>query len=138
MDGIACFEREGAGEAPAVARRLSIERLARGGEERQLVCAACGHLITTRAEAIAVAGRHEHIETNPAGFVYHFGCFARAPGCRPDGVPSKQATWFAGYFWYVQRCGACGEHLGWLFFADASEFYGLVLARLVERDADTR
>jgi len=49
-----------------------------------------------------------------------------------EGVLSRQAKWFPGYWWYVQLCGGCGAHLGWLFFADAAEFYGLVIDRLVE------
>jgi hypothetical protein len=68
--------------------------------------------------------------------VHRFGCFAAAPGCRPSGVPSRQATWFAGHWWYIQVCGGCGVHLGWLFFSDgASEFYGLVVEALREIDA---
>ncbi|HEX2573790.1 MAG TPA: cereblon family protein [Polyangia bacterium] len=102
------------------------------GPERQLVCAACGQPITTSEARISVGGSHEHTRINPHGYEYRFGCFARAPGCASRGVPSRQSTWFTGYWWHVQECGRCGEHLGWLFFQTDSSFYGLILDRLTE------
>jgi hypothetical protein len=99
-----------------------------------LVCAACGLHITDEGARLMVGGAHEHTGTNPNGYTYRFGCFAEAPGCRPHGVPSKQATWFPGHWWYVQKCAGCDEHLGWLFFSEAPEvrpFYGLILDKLI-------
>jgi hypothetical protein len=123
------------GDTRAAPGPLPMARLdGRAGDARPIVCAACGFAITRNDARIAVGGEHEHTRVNPAGWVYRFGCFAEAPGCRPSGVPSKQATWFAGYWWYAQVCGGCAEHLGWLFFIEPSEsqFYGLVLDRLAE------
>jgi hypothetical protein len=113
---------------PATRDALS---LAPGDEE--LLCARCGFAITRDDARLSIDGVHERTETNPDGCTFRFGCFATAPGCRPRGVPSKQATWFPGFWWYVQVCGACGEHLGWLFFGDAPEtgdFFGLILDKL--------
>jgi hypothetical protein len=105
------------------------------GTMRLLACAACGHPITTHADRILVAGAHEHDGTNPGGWTYRFGCFARATGCASQGVPSKQCTWFPGYWWHIQACGGCAHHLGWLFFQKDHEFYGLIVDRLIEHDA---
>jgi len=97
-----------------------------------LACAGCLQAITTAAARTAVGGAHEHTFTNPAGFQFHIGCFARAAGCRAIGEPSTYWTWFAGYSWQVEHCSACGEHLGWLFRGQGHVFHGLVLDRLVE------
>jgi hypothetical protein len=128
-----CFEQAPRDE-PGVPQLVG-ERLLHDQPATPLVCAACAHPITRADARIAVDGAHEHTEVNPTGWVYRFGCFTDAPGCRADGVPSKQATWFAGHWWYRQACAGCGEHLGWLFFSDAPDsesFYGLILDRLVE------
>ncbi len=128
---LAFHEPDGPQGAPGP---VTIARLhGRDGDLRPIVCAACAHPVTEERHRILVGGEHEHTRVNPAGWVYRFGCFDAAPGCRPAGVPSKQATWFAGYWWYAQVCGGCGAHLGWLFFLDGPEpqFYGLVLERLV-------
>lgn len=101
--------------------------------EGELVCAACGFVVTHEAARITVDGAHAHARTNPHGFTYDFGCFSEAPGTVPSGAPSMQATWFAGHFWWIRNCGGCGTHLGWLFYrGDQREgaFYGLILDRL--------
>lgn len=102
------------------------------GDGRTLLCARCGRAITTTAARIAVDGQHEHLRTNPHGYEHRFGCFARATGLVSRGVPSRQFTWFAGYWWHVQDCADCGAHLGWLFFRPEDQFYGLILDALVE------
>lgn len=102
------------------------------GPGRLLLCTACGQPITTPEARISVGSSHEHARINPHGYEYRFGCFARAPGCASRGVPSRQHTWFAGYWWHVQECCRCNEHLGWLFFQTDQSFYGLILDRLTE------
>jgi hypothetical protein len=130
MEPLKCFQPTGEEPGAEAARR----RLA-SLDDAALVCADCGYPITSAALRVRVGGEHEHVGVNPTGWSYRFGCFAGAPGCRSEGVPSKQATWFPGYWWHIQVCGGCGVHLGWLFFADdpeRSQFYGLILDRLVE------
>jgi len=99
-----------------------------------LACAGCLQAITTAAARTAVGGAHEHTFANPAGFQFRIGCFAHASGCQADGEPSTYWSWFAGYAWQVERCSACGEHLGWLFRGEGHSFHGLVLDRLVEME----
>jgi hypothetical protein len=98
--------------------------------ERPLLCARCAHPITREAERIEVDGHHAHTRFNPAGYVFHFGAFARAPGARVEGAPVYEASWFSGCAWAYAHCGGCGAHLGW-HFSGAQDFFALVLARLV-------
>jgi hypothetical protein len=98
---------------------------------RRLHCARCGRAITADAHRIEVAGRHAHVRENPAGFVFLFGCFARADGCAILGEPTAENSWFTGFTWQYASCGACHAHLGW-FFVGEGTFFGLVLERLVE------
>ncbi len=99
--------------------------------EEHLVCAACGHRITSEAERIAVAGAHAHTFTNPHGLSFHIGCFREAPGCRDQGPGSLEYTWFAGYVWSIASCTGCGGHLGWRYRDTAGDgFFGLILDRL--------
>lgn len=104
-----------------------------------LVCAACEHPITDRRFAIAMSGRHEHRFMNPAGYLYHVGCFAEAIGCVVVGPASSEYAWFPGFDWRCAHCGGCGQQLGWQFRARAggAGFYGLILDRLREADASS-
>lgn len=107
------------------------------GRGTLLACARCLREVTTSAARIALAGGHEHTFTNPAGFRYRIGCFAKAVGCVAVGAPSTYWTWFPGYSWQIEECGACREHLGWLFRSADSLFHGLILDRLVEIEEAT-
>jgi hypothetical protein len=94
-------------------------------------CRACTHPIVGDASRIDVDGRHVHMRLNPAGVAFVFGAFSSAPGCRVAGIPTDEATWFAGCLWSFALCGQCGAHLGWC-FTGAQHFFGLVLEKLVE------
>ncbi len=97
--------------------------------ETPLCCAHCGHVITRERHRTTVNGRHTHTRVNPSGFVFHFGCFARAEGCLVLGPPTAEASWFPGFVWEIALCAACKTHLGWAFHGE-SDFLGLVLDRL--------
>jgi hypothetical protein len=105
-------------------------------EDRLLLCAACGHGITSASACTTRSGRHSHTFANPHGFVFHIGCFATAPGCRASSTPSIDFTWFPGFAWQIGVCRGCGEHLGWLFRSAEDTFCGLILDRLVEQGGD--
>jgi hypothetical protein len=110
------------------------EPAATAASDPALVCAACAAPITHARYRIAVLGAHEHRCLNPAGLLFHIGCFALAIGCRTLGPASSEYTWFPGYLWRLALCGACGQHLGWHFRAESGDaFFGLVLDRLRER-----
>ena len=113
----------GATQAEVAAARES-ER-----SDRELRCASCAHPVTRESERSEVEGRHEHTRFNPAGLVFHFGIFGRAPGAYVEGPPTQEATWFPGCAWALACCGACGVHLGWHFSGQA-DFFALVLVRL--------
>ncbi len=109
--------------------------------EAVIRCRACGEPITRRAWAIRVRDGHEHTVFNPAGLVFHIGCFAEAPGAWAFGPRSTVFTWFPGYAWTVTACAGCGRHLGWLYLRESGAagsatgppaFHGLILDRLAE------
>ena len=84
---------------------------------------------------MAVQGNHQHRFMNPAGFLYHIGCFAEAVGCLVVGPPSHEYPWFPGLVWRLALCGGCRAHLGWHFRGEGSAgFFGLILDRLHEGD----
>ncbi|WPB78419.1 cereblon family protein [Archangium violaceum] len=97
--------------------------------ETPLCCARCGHVITRDRDRTTVNGRSTHTRVNPSGFVFHFGCFARAEGCLVAGPPTAEASWFPGFVWQYAMCAECKTHLGWAFHGE-SDFLGLVLDRL--------
>jgi len=103
-------------------------------DERQqaLRCAHCGHAITQRQQAIAVSGGHEHTFVNPAGMVFTVRLFRHTPGCRFQGSPSSEFSWFPGYLWRLALCGGCAQHLGWLFQGADDEFTALIAAAIRE------
>ena len=94
-----------------------------------LVCARCGHPITRERHRTAVNGRHAHTRVNPHGYVFHFGCFAQAEGCRVLGPPTAEDSWFPGFVWEYAHCAACRTHLGWAFHGEG-DFFGLLMERL--------
>jgi hypothetical protein len=102
--------------------------------ERAIACAACGAAITSPNQRIAVHGMHEHRFMNPAGVLFHIGCFAFAVGCTIIGPDSLEYPWFPGLAWRYAMCGSCGQHLGWHFRQRGKDeheaFFGLILNRL--------
>jgi hypothetical protein len=105
--------------------------------ERAICCAACGATVTSPRHRISVQGSHEHRFMNPGGFLFHFGCFAEAIGCKILGPDSNEYAWFPGFAWRFALCGSCGQHLGWHFRSDGKDgFFGLVLDRLREPSSD--
>ena len=97
-----------------------------------IFCAACNLRITDFESVMEVNGRHEHTFVNPAGVSFHIGCFSSARGCRLEGIPTGNFTWFSGYAWAYALCTSCRVHLGWHYSkGTGEEFYGLILARLV-------
>jgi hypothetical protein len=100
---------------------------------RVISCANCGYRITHPEERIQINGAHEHVFTNPGGYVYRIGCFHGAPGCAEAGPETEEFTWFRGYRWRYAGCAACHTHLGWAYRrGPVTVFYGLILGRLVE------
>ena len=102
-------------------------------KEKRLLCRFCLNTITDNSRKTTTLGQFIHCRTNPAGFMFEFGCFADAPGCSSRGEATAEHTWFPGHSWKLAVCRYCGEHLGWLFKGDSS-FYGLILDRLVAEE----
>jgi len=105
--------------------------------EPAIVCASCHGTITSRRHRMATHGSHEHRFMNPSGYLFHFGCFREAIGCRVVGPDSLEYAWFPGFAWRFALCGQCGQHLGWHFRSDGQDsFFGLILDRLLQPATD--
>ena len=99
--------------------------------EHAIRCRACQHELTVDKYRISVEGSHEHMQCNPYGITFVFGCFRDAPGCLVAGEAEQEHSWFGRYHWQMALCDNCGRHLGWCFTsASAQPFFGLILARL--------
>jgi hypothetical protein len=98
--------------------------------EEVIVCVTCAHPITREGARIRILDAHEHRFMNPAGFLFHIGCFAHADGCLVLGETSEDYPWFPGCAWRVALCAGCGDHLGWRFQSSERTFFGLRLDRL--------
>jgi len=104
------------------------------GSKINFFCTACENHIVAANQRRQVDGKHEHVQANPHGVVFHIGCFSSAPGCIQMGEASSEWSWFKGYNWQICLCSSCGFHLGWLFRSSESTFWGLIMSRLVEKD----
>lgn len=104
---------------------------------RALRCASCRAEVTDLGARIEMDGAHRHTFVNPSGISFRIGCFGSAPGVRGLGELSRWWSWFPGFAWRVALCAGCRRHLGWSFHGEWT-FWGLILDRLVEDDADAR
>lgn len=100
--------------------------------DRRWYCRVCRYPVARHADRRTVAGSIDHHFSNPAGQVFHIVCLGQAEGCRVDGSPTTEWTWFAGHAWRYALCRNCGEHLGWHYTGGDSSFFGLILNKLVE------
>jgi len=99
--------------------------------EWRLVCASCGHLVTTVSERMDVRGRHHH-DFPYYGHIVRVGCYRNAPGCVGIERISHGYSWFRGYAWQIQLCRNCYIQLGWKYVSQEDSFYGLVFKLLRE------
>ncbi|NQU63309.1 MAG: hypothetical protein HQ517_03350 [SAR324 cluster bacterium] len=100
--------------------------------EKYIICVQCENRISQSIYKISHQGTFEHTFLNPAGHVFHIGCFKRADGCLVLGKPSLEWTWFQGWQWRVALCGRCLKHLGWYYQTEQdSSFFGLILDALI-------
>ena len=129
-NSIHCFRADREAEQS----RPEIEDVTEKEVERQdpLFCKACGQVITTRGQRLAIAGSHMHTFFNPAGIVFEIGCFKSATGCIVAGTATDEFTWFAGYLWRFASCRQCTAHLGWYYEMGDHAFFGLILPSLTE------
>ncbi len=106
---------------------------AKTDDSGKIRCRSCHQVITDREQGIHQNGSHFHTCTNPHDHCFRFACYQEAPGCTQAGSASYEHSWFAGHSWQIALCGACGEHLGWLFTGENC-FYGLIINRLVDEN----
>lgn len=122
---------ESSGKKPDVRIRIKSEKKF-GLEKHSILCANCGHEITTPEHVITVDGDHIHRFTNPAGITYQVGCFSSADGCLVQGSPTLEHTWFEGFSWSFSTCSNCLFHLGWYYESKHETFFGLIIDHLAD------
>ncbi len=104
----------------------------RPDNEDALYCAECHAPITRSRYRITVNEQHEHVFANPAGHIFHIGCFREANGCMIAGEETAYFTWFPGYAWRYALCAQCINLLGWAFRSQDAVFFGLIVDKLCE------
>ncbi len=98
------------------------------------LCLACNKKITEDKERFLYNNQSEFRFTNPDGYQFDIITFRVADGCRDEGIPSLEHTWFANHTWCFALCSRCGLHLGWKYSGQFS-FYGLIRVRLIKGNA---
>ena len=100
-------------------------------EKENILCAGCGNQVAMVSHQISINGSFRHVFANPLGIVYEIGCFSESSGCQAQSEPSREFSWFPGFFWQVGACRHCGAHIGWVFFSESEAFYGLIMDKLI-------
>jgi len=95
-------------------------------------CAFCNYVVTSKDEAISMAGQHRHVFTNPGGVTFEIAMYQKAD-CVQHGFATTEHTWFSGCAWQIALCSNCKSHLGWCYTrADSDSFYGLICEYIIE------
>lgn len=95
------------------------------------LCLMCNNKITEDKERFFYENKSEFQFTNPDGYNFDLITFKVADGCREQGIPTTDFTWFKEHSWCFALCSRCGVHLGWKYSGKYS-FYGLIKARLIK------
>lgn len=95
------------------------------------LCLSCHKKITEEKERFLYDGKTEFQFTNPDGFVFDIITFRTADGCREEGLPTLENTWFKDHSWSFAFCSRCGLHLGWKYSGEFN-FFGLIKSRIVK------
>lgn len=98
------------------------------------LCLSCNKKITEDKERFLYSNQSEFRFRNPDGYQFDIITFRRADGCRVEGVPTTDFTWFESHAWCFAICNRCGLHLGWKYSGNFS-FYGLIKTRLIKGSA---
>jgi len=106
------------------------------GVEKELkaddwLCIACNKKITSDKERFEYNNQSEFQFVNPAGYYFDIITFYSADGCRVEGIPALEFTWFEAHSWSFAVCSRCSNHLGWKYQGKYS-FYGLIKSRLIK------
>jgi len=113
-------------------RDTSAKKKEQEKKEKYILCGHCENKITRPKYKLEIEGAFDHTFLNPAGHVFHIGCFDQAEGCAVFGDSTYEWSWFSGFSWRVAHCNQCLKHLGWFFSANSEQsFFGLVLDSLI-------
>jgi len=101
-----------------------------GTPEGDWLCAWCLGRVANERDRFKYDGKDEFTFSNPQGIRFEIITFSQTLGCRQQGVPTLEHTWFPSHAWSHCLCDGCGQHLGW-YFAGQHNFAGLIKARIV-------
>ncbi|WP_426416710.1 cereblon family protein [Aestuariirhabdus sp. LZHN29] len=106
-------------------------RLLQPEPQRLYLCIHCRQVLSDQQQLLAVKGAHEHYRINPAGVEFRFICLRQAEGCRIEGAPTREASWFSSHLWQCAHCTGCHTQLGWYFSGCEPAFFGLIKNKLL-------
>ncbi len=124
------LEKPAAGEESAASAEEDDE------QEREIVivCRFCRNIVAKKKDMMEINGRHYHVFKNPAGIIFHIGCYVSARGCMNMGIHTGEYSWFPGFLWRYAICSVCHAHLGWHYTSGNAGFYGLILDNIEENE----
>jgi hypothetical protein len=101
-----------------------------------IICRVCGAAVSDSDSVFAKSGESSRVVfANPAGRVFEVLTVRRASG-RISGEPTREHSWFPGFFWCYLSCAECGRHLGWSFggpdWSAPAAFYALITSEISE------
>lgn len=101
-------------------------------ESKSIVYAHCLFKITSPEFLFFVDGLHVYHFTNPVGNSFQIRLFSKASGCKEEGSPSLEYTWFPNFAWNFALCANCNRHLGWKYHSEWKTFFGLIANQIIE------
>ena len=101
-----------------------------GDPANDWLCAWCLNRVASEKDRYVYEGKGEFSFKNPEGVRFNIILFAQTLGCRQNGVPMLEHTWFPEHAWSCCVCDGCRMHLGW-YYAGPREFAGLIRDRIV-------
>jgi len=95
------------------------------------LCKICNKIITSDKDRFEFNDQSEFQFINQGGYFFDIITFCAADGCREEGEPTMEFTWFPGHSWSLAVCSRCASQLGWKYQGEFS-FYGLIKSRLIK------
>ena len=102
-------------------------------KKRLILCSKCNNVLTDDSKGYSFDGDSEYTFKNPDDIYFTILLFQAVEGAHILGPPTKEFSWFHGFFWNYVHCKSCDIHLGWFFQDGKNEsFFGLIKTRLKE------
>ncbi|XP_044464519.1 uncharacterized protein LOC123195027 [Mangifera indica] len=81
-------------------------------------CKTCKTAIARRSDMLVMSSEGPlGAYVNSGGYVHEIMTLYKTNGLSLEDHAYTEYSWFPGYAWTIARCGACENHMGWLFTA---------------------